>query len=106
MPSIYATALGSDFGRLHPHIQKRYGFDSTSGVGAICRGIMQRIWHGPFYTLPFLHVGSWRRIMFPERGENIPFTVENYAYRDQFDRETVTWLRSFQMRKLRRLMNT
>jgi hypothetical protein len=63
---------------------------------------MQRIWHGPLYTLPFLYVGSWRRIMFPERGENIPFTVEYYAYRDPFDRETVTWLRSFQMRKLRR----
>jgi Domain of unknown function (DUF4166) len=102
MPSIYATALGCDFSRLHPQIQKRYGFDSSSGVAAICGGTMQRIWHGPFYTLPFLHVGSWRRIMFPEHGENIPFTVENYAYRDEFDRETVTWLRSFQMRKLRR----
>lgn len=40
--------------------------------------------------------------MFPEHGKNIPFTIENYAYRDTFGRETVTWIRTFESRKRRR----
>ena len=40
--------------------------------------------------------------MFPERGANVPFTIANYAYVDSFGRETVTWLRTFQVRKPRR----
>lgn len=102
MSSIYQIALGSDFARLHPRIQKRFGLSSECRVAAIGRGIMDRVWHGPFYTLPFLYIGTWRRIMFPEQGERIPFTIENYAYRDSLGRETVTWLRTFHTRKVRR----
>lgn len=40
--------------------------------------------------------------MFPERGRHVPFTVENYAYRDRFGRETVSWIRTFEGRKRRR----
>jgi hypothetical protein len=63
---------------------------------------MERVWHGPIYTLPFLYVGAWRRIMFPEQGCNVPFTIENYAYVDRFGRETVTWLRTFETQRRRR----
>jgi hypothetical protein len=100
--SIYQLALGSDFSRLHPKVQERFGFSSVDGVACIGTGVMDEIWHGRFYTLPFLYVGTWRRIMFPERGQHIPFTIENYAYIDDFGRETVTWLRRFQIRKQRR----
>jgi hypothetical protein len=34
--------------------------------------------------------------MFPETGRNIPFTIENYAFIDQFGRETVSWIRTFE----------
>ena len=37
---------------------------------------------GKYYTLPFLYFGTWRRIMFPEQGRDVPFTIANYAYRD------------------------
>ena len=100
--SIYQQAMGSDFVRLHPQVQRRFGFDSTTGVAAVGRGVMDRLWHGPRFTLPFLYVGAWRRIMFPEQGEHVPFTIENYAYRDGLGRETVTWLRTFQTRRPRR----
>ena len=30
--------------------------------------------------------------MFPETGRNIPVTIENYAFVDQFGRETVSWI--------------
>jgi Domain of unknown function (DUF4166) len=100
--SIYERALGPNFKRLHPQIQRRFGFSSRDGVASIGRGIMDEIWHGKFYTVPFLYVGTWRRIMFPERGRNIPFSIENYAYIDDFGRKTVTWIRRFQTEKLRR----
>lgn len=63
---------------------------------------MEEIWHGPPYTLPFLYLGSWRRIMFPESGRNIPFQIANFAYVDAFGRETVTWIRTFYARRNRR----
>jgi Domain of unknown function (DUF4166) len=102
MTSIYQKALGSDFARLHPQIQKRFGFSSGDGVASIGRGVMDEVWKGRFYTVPFLYVGTWRRIMFPEVGRNIPFTIENYAFVDQFGRETVSWVRTFESRVTRR----
>lgn len=94
--------MGEDFKRLHPKIQERFGFDSSSRKRAIGRGVMDRVWHGKFYTIPFLMVGTWRNIMFPEQGENVPFTIENWAYLDSFGRETVTELRTFKLGQGRR----
>ena len=95
MRSIYERVLGEKFKRLHPRIQERFGFSSRDGIASIGRGVMEEIWRGPFFTLPFLYVGTWRRIMFPERAKSSPFTISNYAYVDQCGRETVTWIREF-----------
>jgi hypothetical protein len=102
MSSIYQRALGSDFNRLHPEVQRRFGFSSADGLASIGTGVMDEIWKGRFYTEPFLRVGTWRRIMFPETGRNIPFTIENYAFVDRFGRETVSWVRTFASRRTRR----
>ena len=102
MRSIYERVLGSDFKRLHPQIQRRFGFSSRDHLAAIGTGTMDEIWHGAFYTLPFLYVGTWRWIMFPERGRDVPFSIENYAYLDELGRETVTWIRKFHTKKVRR----
>ena len=102
MNSIYQRALGADFNRLHPQIQQRFGFSSSDRIASVGIGVMDEIWKGRFYTEPFLHVGTWRRIMFPETGRNIPFTIENYAFVDQFGRETVSWIRTFESRRTRR----
>lgn len=102
MTSIYQRALGADFRRLHPKIQDRFGICSADGVVSVGVGRMDEIWRGGAYTVPFLYLGAWRRIMFPEYGRNVPFTVENYAYRDRFGRETVTWIRTFEHRRPRR----
>lgn len=102
MTSIYQQLLGADFARLHPQVQRRFGFSSADGMACIGRGVMDEVWHGAPYTLPFLAVGTWRRIMFPEYGRDVPFTIENYAYLDRYGRETVTWLRTFQTRRRRR----
>jgi hypothetical protein len=102
MTSIYQRALGADFARLHPRIQERFGLASAAGRAARGSGVMDEVWRGRFYTLPFLMVGTWRNIMFPERGREVPFEIENYAYRDSLGRETVTWLRTFHTRRRRR----
>jgi Domain of unknown function (DUF4166) len=102
MSSIYQRVLGVEFDRLPPQIQRRFGFSSVDGVASIGSGVMDEIWKGRFYTEPFLHFGSWRRIMFPETGKNVPFTVENYEFIDRFGRETVSWIRTFKSRRTRR----
>ncbi len=102
MTSIYQRVLGDEFRKLHPQIQRRFGFSSADNIASIGRGVMDKIWRGRFYTLPFLYIGTWRRIMFPETGENVPFTINNYAYIDSFGRETVTWVREFEMSRHRR----
>ena len=102
MRSIYEQAMGSDFARLHPEIQRRFGFSSRDNIASIGTGVMEEIWHGPLYTLPFLYVGSWRRIMFTETGRNVPFQIQNYAYVDPLGRETVTWIRTFRNNRTRR----
>jgi hypothetical protein len=99
MTSIYQRALGRRFRDLHPQVQRRFGFSSGDGIASIGTGVMEEVWHGRPYTLPFLHIGTWRAIMFPERGRDVPFTIENYAYKDPFGRETVTWNRTFHTRR-------
>ena len=102
MISIYQRALGSDFSNLHPEIQRRFSLTSEGSLASIGTGVMDRVWHGASYTLPFLYVGAWRSIMFPEQGRNIPFTIQNYAYKDPLGRETVTWVRTFRAARVRR----
>ena len=102
MTSIYQLVLGADFAKLHPRIQQRFGFSSADGVCAIGTGTMERVWHGPFWTLPFLYCGAWRHILVPQQGRDVPFTIENYAYRDRFGRETVTWVRTFVLKRRQR----
>jgi hypothetical protein len=102
MKSIYEKALGSDFAKLHPEIQRRFGFSSADNIASIGTGVMEDLWHGPLYTLPFLYLGSWRSIMFPETGRDVPFQIENYAYLDPLGRETVTWVRTFHTQRPRR----
>ena len=94
--------MGSDFSRLHPQIQRRFGFSSRDNIACVGTGMMEEVWHGPVYTLPFLYVGTWRRIMFPESGRNVRFEIHNYAYLDSLGRETVTWVRKFRGRRPRR----
>ena len=48
MNSIYERVLGTDFHRLHPQIQRRFGFSSSDGIASIGRGVMDEIWKGRF----------------------------------------------------------
>jgi hypothetical protein len=99
---VFRRALGADFGRLHPKLQERFGVSSGDGEYCVGVGVMSEMTRGPVWTLPFLKAGSWRHILFPESGTDVPFTIENYPYVDGFGRETLTFVRTFQMRPQRR----
>lgn len=92
---MFERALGRDFARLHPMIQKRFGVGLDAGYACVGRGTMQHLRRGPWWTVPFLQLGKVRNILVPHVGENVPFTVENYPYRDPLGRETVTFVREF-----------
>ena len=99
MTSIFERALGDDFARLHPRLQRRFGVGLDAGYACVETGVMTRIRRGPWWTLPFLYIGKIRNILIPDRGENIPFTIENYPYLDPFGRETVTFVREYRVRR-------
>lgn len=95
--SIFARALGEDFGRLQPQLQRRFGVSVAAGYGCVGSGVMREIRKGPWWVRPFLLLGATRNIMFPESGEDLPFQIDNYPYTDGFGRETVTFVRTMEI---------
>lgn len=98
MTSIFATALGADFTRLHPMMQRRFGVGLAAGEACVGRGVMTEIRRGPWWTVPFLQIGTLRNILVPAVGRDVPFTIWNRPYLDPFGRETVTFVREYEIR--------
>ncbi|MEV5429807.1 DUF4166 domain-containing protein [Streptomyces sp. NPDC052701] len=97
MSSIFRTAMGADFDRLHPQLRRRFSVGLASGRACTGRGVMERIWHGGAFVKPFLALGATRNILVPREGRHIPFTIENVPYTDSHGRETVTFVRTFDL---------
>jgi hypothetical protein len=100
--SIYERAMGEAFADLHPKVRERFGFTSEDGVACVGRGTMEYVRNGGLHVYPFLLVGATHDTMFPEQNTAVPFEVRNYAYVDACGRETVSWLRRFQLPSERR----
>ena len=97
--SIFASALGPDFDRLHPMLQRRFGVSLDGGYACVGSGEMRVIRRGPWWTVPFLQLGRMRNILIPDVGTAVPFTIENHAYLDPHGRETVTFVRKYRVRR-------
>jgi hypothetical protein len=97
--SIFETAMGADFAKLHPMLQRRFGVGLDAGYACVGRGVMTSIRRGPWWTLPFLYFGKLRNILIPDVGSDVPFVIENFPYRDPLGRETVTFVREYSVRK-------
>lgn len=95
MTSIFQQALGADFDRLHPMMQRRFGVGLDAGEACVGRGVMATIRRGPWWTVPFLQIGRLRNILIPDTGADVPFVVENFPYLDPLGRETVTFVREY-----------
>lgn len=100
--AAFRRALGADFERLHPMMQRRLGVGTEAGYACVGTGVMTRIRRGPWWTVPFLLVGTMRNIMFPERGRDVPFRIDNWPYVDAHGRETVTFVRTMDIAPGRR----
>ncbi|GAA3246972.1 DUF4166 domain-containing protein [Nonomuraea helvata] len=95
MSSIFQRALGREFARLHPQLQRRFSVGLDSGEACVGRGVMTRVWNAGRHIRPFLALGSRRNVLVPDVGPDIPFQIENYPYLDSYGRETVTFVRTF-----------
>ena len=71
MTSIFERALGAEFRRLHPELQRRFGFGRSDGTACIGMGVMDGIRRGPAYTVPFLALGATRHILLPGQGRRV-----------------------------------
>ncbi|MFF0428916.1 DUF4166 domain-containing protein [Streptomyces sp. NPDC004520] len=98
MTSIFRTVMGdAQFERLHPELQRRFSVGLASGELCVGRGVMDHIWHGRAFVKPFLALGGLRNILLPRTGRAVPFTIENVPYADSYGRETVTFVRTFDL---------
>ncbi|MEV2250176.1 DUF4166 domain-containing protein [Streptomyces sp. NPDC050147] len=95
--SIFRTVMGAEFDRLHPQLQRRFSVGLASGEACTGRGVMDRVWHGGGFVKPFLALGGTRNILVPRAGRHVPFTIENVPYVDTFGRETVSFVRTFDL---------
>ncbi len=96
--SIFREALGADFDRLHPALQRRFDVSLANGYACVGRGVMSSIRRGPWWTVPFLQLGRLRNILVSTPGTAVPFVIENYPYLDPNGRETVTFVREYRVR--------
>jgi hypothetical protein len=88
---------------LHPKLQERY--DITEQKGFSGAGIMDEIAGGSVWIRPFFRFGATRRLFFPERGRNIPFTIYNEAAVNEEGKAVVTWNRTFSFDGTRRFFD-
>lgn len=91
--TIYSSLLGEKFEELHPKLQHRYTLPLNQIFYA--EGHMQQIQTGSKLLSPFYLFASKLNFLFPESGENIPFTIANRCRINQEGEAEVSWERSF-----------
>ncbi len=90
---IYQTLLGEDFLKLHPKLQERYLLPIDEPF--IATGMMHKIESGTKMLTPFYKLATKVNFLFPESGENIPFTIRNSCKVLDNDEYEVEWERTF-----------
>lgn len=93
MVSIYQKVLGESYQKLHPKLQHRY--DITEHRGFKAKGKMNRLTGGKFWVRQWFRLGIPFKLLFPERGNDVPFYIHNFAARSKDGRTYVKWNRTF-----------
>ncbi|QTD42606.1 DUF4166 domain-containing protein [Sporosarcina sp. Te-1] len=101
--SIYKEILGDRFDQLHPKLQQRYLIEEGSPFHG--KGIMQEIKGGPVWLLPLFRIGIRWKLLFPERGQAVPFTVTNRFQIGKDGERQIHWERIFHFPKNKRFFN-
>ncbi len=95
MISAYKQQMGEAYEKLHPQIQKRFDFSTENGIAFIGKGVMKTIWTGNKIAVFLLKLLSKSNILFPKVGDNIPYEIHNYPYKDSYGREVHSMNRVF-----------
>ncbi|WP_173918439.1 DUF4166 domain-containing protein [Halobacillus sp. Marseille-Q1614] len=95
MRSIFQKALGEKFDRLHPELQKKFGVTSEQNLMLLGQGRMTEIRGTAWMLRPLMNIGTGDNLIFSERGREVPFTMENYLYKDERGNETISYVRRF-----------
>jgi len=95
MTSVYQSLLGSDFDKLHPNIQWRYGIDAAQNLSQVTDGMLESVYVNPMMTSPFVKFMARRSAMTNKSSRLVPFTMNNYFYIDELGRECMATLRTF-----------
>ncbi|PEL48065.1 DUF4166 domain-containing protein [Bacillus toyonensis] len=103
MANMYERLLGDTYKNLHPELQKRYAITEENSFTG--KGKMDEIYGGSFFVKFILKIASKFRMFFSERGEEIPFTIQNIAERDEYGQELVRWNRTFYFHNKKRYFN-
>lgn len=84
-------------------LQKRYVFSEATVFKA--SGKMSSITGGPKWLYPLFKLGVRWKLLFPERGQNIPFTIINSSYINTAGEQHIHWERKFFFPKKTRYFN-
>lgn len=101
--SVYQRVLGDDFALLDLRLRRYFGMPPEGAVG-VGRGVYDEagpVGVGGRLLRPLLTWMAWQRILFPEHGEEIAFTVVN---RPDARRGTLSAQRTFEFEGVRRVM--
>lgn len=101
--SIYEQILGGRFQQLQPMLRKRY--ELSMGKTFKATGTMKKISGGPKWMFPLFLLGTRWKFLFPEKGENIPFTIINTSQVGASGENQVHWVRAFHFPKRKRFFN-
>lgn len=101
MTSVVERAMGDAFADLHPALQERFGLASGESRRFVGEGRMRSVRHNRL-AWPALWWSGRRNVLFPETGSEVPATVRMRAFEDADGRETLAYVREFDMRERRR----
>ena len=101
--TIYSTLLAEKFQKLHPKLQHRYALPLNQTFYA--EGVMHQIQNGSKLLFPFYRIVSKANFLFPESGENVPFSIANRCLINKDEEAEVSWERTFYFPKVIRKFN-
>ncbi|PSP31858.1 DUF4166 domain-containing protein [Halobacteriales archaeon QH_10_67_22] len=100
MTGVYMHALGDEADQLHARVRDRYDIGPDDDVAWVGRGLMD-ITRGTL-AVPALYAMTTRNLLFPEHGEEVPFTVTTVGFRTENGHEALTTRRAFRFDGTRR----
>lgn len=83
----------------------QYRYDLPEGAVFQASGIMKDIKGGPKWLYPIFQAGIQWKLLFPQQGTNIPFTIKNQAFISDTGKSQVHWERIFHFGKKKRYFN-